>query len=210
MRNIRNIIAPLIVFGLAACNLGDYAGTNRDYDPDYGNGPFPTTRSTTDPLGDTFGAAGVEWDLSALTVTRTGDGEIVRLDFENGVVTADGDRLPISGVVEFDLDQNPTTGGRAVTDVVREDRGATGLGVDGWVQLFPVGADSSMAVFDALGHQTGFAKAFFGGHRITIKIAKSLLGEDDGFMNTAAIVGNDRGATDFVPQAGNLELSNAP
>lgn len=204
-------IAALILTTLAACYSTDY-GHVGPYD--YGDpaaGAVPSTVSTTDPLGDTFGATGVEWDLSALTVTRSPDGVIARLDFDNAVaLPAEGDPDAMTGTLELDLDQNAATGHRAIVDGLRTDHGSTAMGVDAGVELGQVDADSTMLVVDAAGRATGRAKAAFGGHRITIRIPAALIGGDDGYVNAAVSVGNRRGATDFAPQNGNLALSAPP
>lgn len=169
-------------------------------------GTTSSTQSVTDPIGDTFERdAGKQWDLSALTVTRDTNGVVVRLDFVNEIVLpTSGDSLELAALVEFDLDQNPATGHRAVVDVLRADGGSTGMGVDAGVDL--VTADSTVIVHDALGHETGRGKAEIGGHRITLHIPRAAIGNDDGFVDAAVIVGNGHDATDVAPQQGRLRL----
>jgi len=171
-------------------------------------GTTPSTQSVTDPIGDTFGSDdGVQWDLSALTVTRDTNGVIVRLDFVNEIaLPTSGDSLELAALVEFDLDQNPATGHRAVVDLLRADGGSTGMGVDASVDL--ITADSTVIVHDVLGHETGRGKAELGGHRITLHIPRAALGNDDGFLDAAVIVGNGHHATDLAPQQGRLTLGS--
>lgn len=169
-------------------------------------GTAPSTQSVTDPIGDTFGLdQGMQWDLSALTLTRDTNGVVVRLDFLNEIaLPISGDSLELAALVEFDLDQNPATGHRAVMDVLRPDGGSTGMGVDAGVDL--ITADSTVIVHDALGHETGRGKAEIGGHRITLHIPRSALGNDDGLLDAAVIVGNGHHATDLAPQQGPVTL----
>ena len=167
---------------------------------------LPSTVSLTDPLGDTFGSADPQWDVTALTVTRTPDGIIVRLDFVNDIVPpVRGDAAGLIGEVELDLDQNPATGHAAVTDAVREDHGSTGLGVDASLVFGPFFGDSSI-VTDVNQLEVGRVETFFAGHRVTIKVPRAMLGNDDGWVNAAVVVGHSHGATDIAPQVGHLTV----
>jgi plastocyanin len=163
------------------------------------------TQSLTDPLGDTFGASEPQWDLTAMTVTRADGGIIVRLDFLNDVSSPLSGDGAIIGRVDLDLDQNPGTGQHSIVDLLHQDGGSTGLGVEASILFGPAFGDSS-AVLDVHGHDLGRAESFFVGHRITIKVPRALLGDDDGYLNAAVVVGHDGGATDFAPQSGHLTV----
>src|SRR5690242_15429772 len=81
------------------------------------------TVSVADPLGDTFGLPGYkQWDIGAFTLTRETDGITVRLDFASDVaLPVPGDPNALVGLVEFDLDQNRTTGKLGYVDQLRPD-----------------------------------------------------------------------------------------
>jgi hypothetical protein len=161
----------------------------------------------SDPAGDTFGSAGTEWDLTNLTLSRSANAVLFRLNFATNVVApVAGDPDALNVFVELDLDQNPATGHQAVTDQLRNDQGSTGLGVDGGLVIGPMAPDSMVIVYDANGHETGRVKATYLGSVITIPVPRALLGGDDGNVDAAVLAGNSHGATDFAPQSGHLRF----
>jgi plastocyanin len=166
--------------------------------------------TVTDPVGDTFGTGGVQWDLTAFTVSHDSGGVTAQLDFSTDVLSpVSGDTSAIIGYVEFDLDQDTVSGGGSVVDEFRNNRGSAALGVDATVDLTLYGADSTVAVYDTLLNVVGRVKPVFDGHRITIRVPRALIGNDDGVLNAAAIVGSTRRPTDFVPNDGHLTLGGA-
>jgi len=170
-----------------------------------------TTAMVTDPTGDTFGTGGAQWDLTAMTVARDTGGVTVQLDFTTDVLSpTSGDTSAIIGYVEFDLDQNELSGGGSVVDEFRNNQGAAHLGVDATIDLTLYDpTDSSVAVYDTLVHVVGRVKPVFEGHRITIRVPRSLIGDDDGSLSAAAIVGSTHRPTDFAPNDGHLTLGGA-
>jgi hypothetical protein len=160
-----------------------------------------------DPTGDTFGAAAVQWDVTEMRVERNADGIAARLELSRDVVSSpSGDPSALIAVLDFDLDQNSATGGVAVVDEFRQDGGATGLGVDAVVSLSDFATDGSVAVFDSRGIETGRVTPVFEGRHVTVRIPRALLGNDDGYVNAAAIVGVIGRPTDIVPNVGRLSL----
>ena len=160
-----------------------------------------------DPTGDTFGTTGVQWDVTELKVERSADGITARLELSRDVVSpATGDPSGLVAVLDFDLDQNPATGVIAVVDEFRRDGGSTGLGVDAVVSLSDF-VDGTTPVFDARGAETGRVRPVFEGRHVTVTIPRALLGNDDGYVNAAAIVGITGRPTDIAPNAGRLSLT---
>jgi hypothetical protein len=67
-------------------------------------------------------------------------------------------------------------------------------------------ADSTVTVFDLFGDAMGQVRPVFSGRRVTIRIPKGLIGDDDGRLDAAAIVGIVGAASDIVPDNGHLTL----
>jgi hypothetical protein len=198
-----SVLVPLaLMAGAMACGASSDVPSMPDIAGD------PSSVSIVDPLGDTFGFAGTtQWDVSALTLTHDTAGVTVRLDFANEVaLPMRGDPNALVGLVEFDLDQNGTTGKLGIVDQLRKDGNKTGMGVDAGLNLTTIAADSTLVVYDGGGNPTGRAKVDIGGRRITIHIPAALLGNDDGYVDAAVIVGNSKSPTDLAPQNGNLSL----
>jgi hypothetical protein len=167
-----------------------------------------TTAQVTDPMGDTYGSGVVHWDLTAMTITRDADGITLMLDFSNSVTSpTSGDTTAVIGYVGFDVDQDSTTADLAsIVDEFRPDAaGSTGLGVDYELELVDYAQDSTVTVTGSAG-TTGRVKPVFSGNRVTVRIPKALLGNDDGFLNAAAIVGNNHSPNDIIPEHGHLKL----
>jgi hypothetical protein len=169
--------------------------------------PAATTATVADPVGDTFGTAVVRWDMTALTITRDTAGITVKLDFANDVISpTSGDTTAMIGFVDFDVDQNPATGVTATVDEYRPGSGSSGMGSDYQLVLLGYAADSSVAVNDSKGVPTGRVKPVFSGRGVTIRIPKAMLGNDDGLLNAAAIVGSGSRPSDIIPENGHLTL----
>lgn len=165
-------------------------------------------QSVTDPQGDTFGTSGTQWDLTGLTVQRDGAGVTATLEFAQDVISPlSGEPSATTAFLDLDLDQNPATGGPAIADEFRHDGESTGLGVDARVALIAEHGDGSVAVLDGSGQEIGRVVPTFDGRRITVRIPKALLGNDDGFLDAAAITGTVGVPTDIVPQTGHLTLA---
>jgi hypothetical protein len=205
IRQRTSLLVLLSMAGLVAC------GGSSDV-PSQPVGADLGTATIADPLGDTFGLAGtMQWDVSALTVSRDVAGIIVRLDMANDVgLPIPADRSALVGLVEFDLDQNQTTGKQGIVDQLRADGGSTGMGVDAVLNLSTISPDSTVVVYDGGGNAAGRAKVEFGVRRLTIHVPSSLLDNDDGFVDAAVIVGNGRSPTDLAPQSGHLSLQPPP
>ncbi|MGH7754252.1 MAG: hypothetical protein ACREN5_15710, partial [Gemmatimonadales bacterium] len=121
----------------------------------------------------------------------------------------------VAGLVDFDVDQDSTTGLPTDVDAFRPDPGgSTGMGMEFVLDMLPAdfGADSRVPVLDLRGSTivvTGTVKPTFSGNRLTVRVPRTLLGGDDAFMNVAVVMGNDTGPTDIAPNAGHLTLGGA-
>ena len=164
-----------------------------------------STTTVSDPTGDVFGSSIVQWDATALTLTRDSTSITVAIDFSAGIISpTSGDPAAMIGFVEFDVDQDAATGNASTVDEFRPNGGATGMGTDYALVLSDYASDSSVAVIDAMGNATGRVKPVFDGRRITIRIPLTLVGGDDGGLNVAAIVGALGVPSDIVPENGHL------
>lgn len=219
MRFRRNALVALALASLLACGGGEPAAPMRGDGGDGGDGGGgggggggPTTGSISatvvDPTGDTFDMLSDPWDLTALTIRRDTAGITAELSFSRDVISpVSGDAAATVALLDLDLDQDPATGRIAWTDLFRPPGGhSTGLGVDRWVNLLVFAADGSVAVLDADNRVRGRVTPVFAGRRITIRIPRALLANDDGFVNAAAIVGMLGRPTDLIPESGHLTL----
>ncbi|HSB54880.1 MAG TPA: hypothetical protein VLD58_11010, partial [Gemmatimonadales bacterium] len=149
-------------------------------------------------------------DLTAMTVTRDTAGITVVLEFSTALVSpTSGDSNAMIAFVDLDTDQDSATGSVTTVDEFRRDGGSTGMGSDYHVALTGYDPDSSVAVNNALAGVTGRIKPEFSGNKVTLRIPRAMLGNDDGFLNAAAIVGTLASPTDFVPESGHLQLDGA-
>lgn len=191
----------ILVAGSVALSLacgGDSAGPG-------GN----VTATVNDATGDQFGTDSVQPDLVKLTVTLDANGIDVLLDFSGPAISLLTDTIHgVGGYLDFDIDQDSTTGVLTWTDFFRAS-GSTGMGEEYFVDFVALAVDSTAFVYDTLFNQTGSVRPTFSGNRVSFRIPKTLIGNDDGFMNVAVIVGNNFEATDLAPENGHLKVGGA-
>jgi len=205
----RNIaVAAMMLASLTGCS-GDAYGPKRN-----GGGegaPVGSTASVIDPTGDLFGSGDSRWDLTAKTVARDTGGITEVLEFSRDVLSpVHFDSAAMFAVVDLDLDQNGATGRQSVVDEFRLDGGATGIRDEGLIDLTRMTPDSTVPVTDSLSHALGFVKPVISGNRVTVRVPRALIGNDEGGLNVTAIVGNRANPTDFIPNAGHLTLGRDP
>lgn len=170
-------------------------------------GAAATIATAADPTGDTFGGGGVQWDVTSLTIQRDTAEVTVLLEFTADLISpVTGDPTAMVAFVDLDIDQDSTTGLRAIADEFRTDGGSTGLGADYLLNLGVYATDSTVALVDREGVEVGRIKPVFTGRRVTARIPKPLLGGDDDGLNAAVIVGRNGGPTDIVPDMRSLTL----
>lgn len=192
-------IANVALLSLGACS-------------DYSPAPITDkTASVTDPAGDTFGTGTTKWDLSGMSLSNDASDLTVILDFTTNVISpTSGDTTAMIGFVDLDVDQDSSTGLHNTIDSFRpQGSGSTELGADYQLILKNYDSDSTIAVSDSNGTHVGRVKPIFDGKRITIHVPLALLGNDDGRVNAAAIVGNVHQPSDFVPNAKHLSLNTS-
>ena len=172
------------------------------------SGPGGTTTATAnDPTGDFFGAGATQLDMTSMTITRDTGGIDVALNFTAAVLSpVSGNANAVFGYVDFDVDQDTSTGLGSIVDVFRPDTGSTRLGVDFVLDLFTYNADSTVNILDTLGAIRGQVRPVFNGSRISVRIRRSLFGGDDGFVNAAVIIGTNAEPTDITPNNGHLRV----
>ena len=196
-RTLSRVLSILVCAAiLSSCS--DYGAPKTVY-------PAP---ETSDPVGDTFGDGSTKWDLTDMTIDRDASAITVRLEFASNVISpASGDTTAMIGFVDFDTDQDSSTGIHNTIDAFRPaGTGSTGLGTDFQLKLRRYDSDSSVTVSDAQGEETGRVKPVFDGKRVTIRIPLAMLGNDDGELDAAAIVGDLRRPSDIVPNNGHLTV----
>ncbi len=162
--------------------------------------------STIDPAGDTFGSGATQIDIIGFSADTDGNDLMIALSFASAISAPDsGQPNAIVGYVDIDADQNGLTGNGPWTDFLTGSN-ATGLGNEYYVDIFSYSAaDGAVNVVDDNTELvTGRAPASFTSMAMSVQIPLSLLGGDDGAVNTAAVVGTDIEPTDKVPNAGYL------
>lgn len=197
----RRSVAMLLLLAMSLWSCTDAAGPSPPLAQQVG--------AVSDPIGDTFGVGPVHWDLIRLTIGQDTGGLTVMMDFSNNIVPPlTGDSNAMIGFVDFDVDQDSTTGTVATVDAFRPDSsGSTGMGTDYSLALALYAADSSVTVTNAEGALTGRVKPDFdGGRRVTIRIPRAMLGNTSQPLYAAAIVGTLAQPSDIIPENGHLSV----
>lgn len=165
-----------------------------------GLGPGTQSYVAADSTNDVFGAEAYQPDVVTLTIRRDNGGIDIIVAFTAAVRSAQvaGDS-GIVGFIDLDTDQDSTTGEISAVDLFRPGAGTTGLGVDYQVRL-SYNTDSTVSIYYAVaGTEIGRVKPVFQGTRMSLRVPKALLGDDDGFLHAAAVVGTPVEPTDIVP-----------
>ncbi len=201
---MNHMLAALL---LGATALGASVACRSDPSGPGPGGGGTITATVSDPSGDTFGVDSVQWDVTALTVTRDTGGITVAVDLSADALSPmSGDSNSVFVYVDFDTDQDSTTGISSIVDDSRPGPGSTGMGVDFFVDLADFNADSTVNVVNAALSTTGSVRPTVSGKRLSVRIPRSLLGGDDALLNAAAIVGTFFEPTDIVPENGHLKV----
>ena len=175
-----------------------------------GPGNTSLTVKATDPSGDTYGTLAVQWDLTGLTITRDTGGIDFAIDFTSNVLSpVSGDSDAVYGEIDFDTDQSSVTGTTSYVDIFGP--GSSGMGVDYVLDLFDYTPDSLVPVLRYNANDSTYSTVYsfrptFSGKRISGRIPRRALGNDDGFLNAAIVVGTLREPTDIAPNSGHLKV----
>ncbi|MFN8573709.1 MAG: hypothetical protein U0132_16760 [Gemmatimonadaceae bacterium] len=204
-RQLRRLVSGACAAGLiaaVACS-GDATGAS----------PLDATYQLTfdDPVGDTIITAGTNvfpraLDVSKVRVGLTTDTLFVRLDF-TAPITLWSANTPesVDGFVDFDVDDNATSGGLSAVDEF--GFGTANLGVDFYVSLRDDGLGNILwRSFTTRQWRTGGITAT--ARSITLRLPRADIGELDGVFGLSALVaGQARVATDAVPNQGHFRIA---
>ena len=157
-----------------------------------GPGTIPTLSTIiTDPAGDSL-------DSNDVTTVRAGsDGTAVAamaIDF-----AATTPMSEVGGYIYLDTDQDPSTGlpAEALFGLPGQD-----VGMEFFADLFEANSDGFVPIFDAETFElVAIVDATVEDHTITFAMPLEALGGDDGFINTAMVVGF-AGPSDWAPDEG--------
>lgn len=170
-----------------------------------------------DPVPDEFSTAAsdglVPPDIEALFVWREAGLLVVLMAFAEEVVPDDvGGPNTVFGYLEFDTDQDPTTGVLPWTDELRppDVPGSTGMGSDFYVNIGASATPTEYTVWQNGVGPTGSIKPLFDFDVIVFEIPAALLGGDDLVLDVASIVGTESEPTDIAANDGHLSTAMPP
>ena len=160
-----------------------------------------------DPIGDTFGTGAVQHDITSFSAYYTATELIISVTFAGTISPGDsGQPDAVVGYIDFDTDQDPTTGGLSSVD--GNSPYTTGLGVDYFVDLFDYNsATGDTPVLDDTGTEVGRAPVSFTSNSFTVRVPLALIGGDNGIVDTATVLGTRPEATDACPNGGYITSS---
>lgn len=204
-------VLSLSILVLAAASQAGATGWDAQSRPSRSDVPGPkllnmVKETATDPEHDTFGSGPTQIDITEFSAEATGGNLVIGLTFAGAVSPPDsGEPNAIDGFIDIDADQDVATGDVPWTDFLTGSN-ATGMGNEFYVDLFSYSAaDGAADVVDDLTETvTGRAPVSFTASSMTVLIPLTLLGGDDGAVNTAAVIGTAEEPTDKVPNAGFL------
>ena len=165
-----------------------------------------------DPAGDTFGSGGVLHDITSVSGSSDGTDFVLTVEFAEGISPPNGASSPavafahgisaadgpppaaVTGLVDFDTDQDSATGGRSLIDIFCAD--PSNMGVEASLSLAEYNSGTGTVPLGGIDVPVTFAASSF-----TITIPLSSLGGDDIF-NFGMVVGTLIQPTDCAPDDG--------
>ncbi len=172
--------------------------------------PFTVTNSgcVPDPIGDTFGHGPVQLDITSFCAQYTNTELVIKVQFNGSISPGDsGIHNAVVGYIDFDTDQNPSTG--ITSNVDGNSPYTTGLGVDYFVELFDYNSSTrDTPVEDASSNVVGRVPVIFTSRSFMVMIPLAMIG-NNGKVNTATVLGTVHEATDAAPNGGYLTSSQA-
>ncbi|MFC1904701.1 hypothetical protein ACFLXT_02940 [Chloroflexota bacterium] len=178
----------------------------------YGGPKVPTEPSVhhtevIDPIGDTYGGGDIQHDITSFSAYFTRNDLILRICFVDPISPPNsGQPNSVAGYIDIDADQNAETG--IISHVDEFSPYITGLGVDYIVDFFDYSsATGDTIVINHLWEEVGRASVIFSSSCITVSVPLAILGEDNGAVNTATVIGTVPEPTDACPNGGFIESS---
>ncbi|RMH22040.1 MAG: hypothetical protein D6696_04240 [Acidobacteria bacterium] len=206
----------LAVLALAAANFAGGAGWNTADRPSRDQVPLPKgldfdrlKGTALDPTGDTFGS-GTPIDVTSLSADLVGDMVEIVVTFADAISPPDsGAANAVDGFIDIDADQDGATGDVPWVDFLTGNA-TTGMGNEFYVDLFSYdSADGAADVVDDPDELvTGRAPVSFTSNSMTVQIPLTLLGDDDGELDVATILGTEAEPTDVAPNAGSVSSAD--
>ncbi len=140
----------------------------------------------SDPAGD-----GNPVDITEIRGTTVNDSITLQLVFATELNVFD-----LGGFIGLDIDQNTETGIPLNNGLASQT-----VGCEYMVGLYDI-LYNDIYIFDQYYNYVGFFPVQYDLHNIRFSIPLSVLGNDDGIMNLAAVVGNYNWPTDWIPDEG--------
>ncbi len=163
--------------------------------------PAEIRASVTDPVGDNFNPGP---DLTGFSATTDGTNLTMVLTFAGAIEPppGTGGGNEVVGGIDIDTDQNGATGDPAGAIVGTFcPQPPAGFGPEFEVSLFTFDPLTGTAdVLETAGFTpVGTADVTFAATSVTIVVANSVLGGDDGIADLATVIGNSATPTDCAP-----------
>ncbi|MFQ5739487.1 MAG: hypothetical protein ACE5JX_10795 [Acidobacteriota bacterium] len=198
--------------GLSTASRLSGVDTSELYQPDAINPLLAVPVGTvSDPVGDIYGIESIQHDIVEMVIRATETSVLVSVTFADPVSPCLEPCLPdgtqpvdaVGGLIDVDVDQDPSTG--LVASVDLNSPYTSGLGIDFCIDLFSYNPDKGGAeAFQVVGGEffsAGRLPVQFGTHSMSVSIPRSLL-DSAGKVNAALVVGTASGPTDAVPNGG--------
>lgn len=155
----------------------------------------------TDPTEDTLGSGAMQLDIASINVTYSAIDVNFAIRFANPIAAPSSGALNgLFGYIDLDTDQNEDTGETSFaaaygpsSDLALGDGFFIDLGSEathrGYVDIIDASTTST----------TGLAQISYLGEPVSLVAPLAVLGNDDGLLNYAAIVGTSEEVTDVAP-----------
>ncbi len=162
--------------------------------------PFLCAKTQQDSANDTFGDNSVTVDLLSVETVMDAKYLYLSFGFVSPVLESDtGSTSDLCGYIDLDVDQDHSTGTEALCDSYG---GSTGMGMDYYIDFMPNAAWGTVALRDCNARYVGEVTATFDGTTVTLTLPLSMIGDEEGNIDYAAVFGDREEPDDIVPNTG--------
>lgn len=170
-----------------------------------------------DPTGDAITGTYKTYDIASIDAQFSASDLVFTILLTSAPVAPSSNQLQgLSGFIDIDVDSNPATGATANIDTIGGSFGSTGLQIEYYLDLFTEFSNPGfVSLKDPINLTNTQVPITYGASSFTITVPLTALGNDDGLVNYAVVVGDfgfaqDQALDPMVVQMGGLPASSVP
>jgi hypothetical protein len=166
----------------------------------------------SDVMGDAITGSFATYDITSIDALYTPSDVtfIVNLT-SNPLAPSSSGNSGVHGFIDIDVDSNPTSGAGSNISTLSPPFGNSGLKIEYYIDLFSEASHAGFVdIKDPIALTTTTAPIVYGTNMFSVAVPLSQLGNDDGMLNYAVVVGDFGNSTDQAVDAGIISAGGMP